>query len=197
MENKNISPMLTSNVSVREALGILSDPKSTPEDRQNSQQILRNVGREKVREIKSQMMRTGDYAAPEPNLKKGGKVYSKKMMQEGGLLQPVEGYNEITDPEKAIKRANRISKMEGDADKQMRSQKNSGLKDVPADKKGSLGKLPESVRNDMGYKKAGGSVKKKMAMGGKVAYKAKGGKVAPRGCGVAMRGYGKAMKKGK
>ena len=32
--------------------------------------------------------------------------------------------------------------------------------------------------------------------GGKVAYKAKGGKVAPRGCGVAMRGYGKAMKKG-
>jgi len=33
-----------------------------------------------------------------------------------------------------------------------------------------------------------------MKSGGKVAYKAKGGKVAPRGCGVAMRGYGKAMK---
>jgi len=33
-----------------------------------------------------------------------------------------------------------------------------------------------------------------MKSGGKVAYKAKGGKVVPRGCGVAMRGYGKAMK---
>jgi len=83
MENKNISPMLTSSASVREALGIMNDPQSTPEDRQNSQQILRNVGRAKVREIKKQMMRTGDYATPEPGLKKGGKVSSKKMAMGG------------------------------------------------------------------------------------------------------------------
>jgi len=111
----------------------------------------------------------------------------KKMMQEGGSLQSVEGYNEITDPEKAIERANRISKMEGASDKKMKAQQNSGLKDVPADKKDSLGKLPEKVRNGMGYKKAGGSVKKKMAMGGKVG----------RGCGASMRGGGSVMKYGK
>ena len=42
----------------------------------------------------------------------------------------------------------------------------SSLKDVPADKKG-LAKLPTEVRNNMGYKKNGGTVSKpKMKMGG-------------------------------
>jgi hypothetical protein len=41
------------------------------------------------------------------------------------------------------------------------------LKDVPADKEKSLGKLPTAVRNKMGFKKDGGSVgKPKMKMGG-------------------------------
>lgn len=39
------------------------------------------------------------------------------------------------------------------------------MKDVPADKEKSLGKLPTAVRNKMGYKKTGGSLKK-MKMGG-------------------------------
>ena len=39
--------------------------------------------------------------------------------------------------------------------------KKGGLKDVPATNKG-LGKLPENVRNRMGYKAYGGMMKKKM-----------------------------------
>ena len=35
------------------------------------------------------------------------------------------------------------------------------MKDVPADKMKSLGKLPSDVRNKMGYKKKGGAVKAK------------------------------------
>jgi hypothetical protein len=35
------------------------------------------------------------------------------------------------------------------------------MKDVPADKTDSLGKLPTKVRNKMGYKKGGGYMKKK------------------------------------
>ncbi len=35
------------------------------------------------------------------------------------------------------------------------------MKAVPANKKKSLGKLPEEVRNNMGFMKKGGSVKKK------------------------------------
>ena len=41
------------------------------------------------------------------------------------------------------------------------------MKDVPMNKKKSLGKLPETVRNNMGFKKAGGKVTK-MKDGGKV-----------------------------
>jgi len=34
------------------------------------------------------------------------------------------------------------------------------MKEVPEDKKSSLGKLPENVRNNMGFMKKGGKVKK-------------------------------------
>jgi len=37
--------------------------------------------------------------------------------------------------------------------------KNKKLKDIPADKKKSLGKLPEKVRNNMGYAKKGKMMK--------------------------------------
>ena len=46
------------------------------------------------------------------------------------------------------------------------------LKAVPADKEGSLGKLPTAVRNKMGFQKSGGKVKKAkmgcMSCGGKM-----------------------------
>jgi len=38
------------------------------------------------------------------------------------------------------------------------------MKEVPSEKKDSLGKLPEDVRNKMGYMKKGGKVKKGMHM---------------------------------
>lgn len=50
------------------------------------------------------------------------------------------------------------------------------LKAVPKDKEKSLGKLPEGVRNKMGFMKRGGKVKK-MGMGGEC-----------RGMGAATRG---------
>ena len=58
------------------------------------------------------------------------------------------------------------------------------LQDVPSNNKG-LGKLPTSVRNNMGFK----------ASGGKVIKKKHGGQIgAPRGTGAALRGYGKGYK---
>ncbi len=63
-------------------------------------------------------------------------------------------------------------------------------KPVPESNKG-LKKLPKDVRNKMGYMKDGGSAKKtaKGYSKGGVARKGK-----PRGVGVALRGYGKALK---
>ena len=40
------------------------------------------------------------------------------------------------------------------------------MKEVPADKKKSLGKLPTEVRNKMGFMKKGGSVKGKCKVDG-------------------------------
>ena len=97
----------------------------------------------------------------------------------------------VLDPYAAIERGNRMSKKEAGAAKAMNLQrlkktKKEALKSVPADNKG-LKKLPTKVRNKMGYKKAGGSMKKK-------GYKAGGSISKPRGVGIALRGYGKAMK---
>jgi hypothetical protein len=48
-----------------------------------------------------------------------------------------------------------------------KSKPNKDLKPVPKDKKKSLGKLPEKVRNRIGFAKTGGHIKK-MKNGGKV-----------------------------
>lgn len=89
----------------------------------------------------------------------------------------------LTDPGDAIERGNRIAEMEAGAAKAMEKKKK--LKSVPSGSKG-LKKLPPEARNKMGYKKAGGSMKKK-------GYKSGGSISKPRGVGCAMRGYGKAM----
>ena len=67
------------------------------------------------------------------------------------------------------------------------------MKDVPMDKKKSLGKLPTEVRNKMGFMKKGGMAKKKMMGGGMAMKYGHGGKVGkcPRD-GIAMRGKTKA-----
>lgn len=70
----------------------------------------------------------------------------------------------------------RIQEMEGREREAMKKMKRGGaLKTVPAGNKG-LAKLPTGVRNNMGYMKSGGKVKK-MGMGGKC-----------RGMGKAMQG---------
>jgi len=54
--------------------------------------------------------------------------------------------------------------------KKMMNEGGKMLKDVPKGNKG-LGKLPKSVRNDMGFKKDGGMMpNKKKMMGGGMAY---------------------------
>ena len=107
---------------------------------------------------------------------------SIKDMKRRDIVAKKEGG--VLDPYAALERGNRMSKMEAGAAKAMEKKK--GLKSVPADNKG-LKKLPPKVRNKMGYKKAGGSMKKK-------GYKSGGSISKPRGVGCAMRGYGKAMK---
>lgn len=85
----------------------------------------------------------------------------------------------------AVARGNRMSKMEAGAKKAMGRKAGGPLKEVPSDNVG-LKKLPSKVRNKMGYKKAGGYMKKK-------GYKSGGSVSKPRGVGVALRGYGKAL----
>ncbi len=82
----------------------------------------------------------------------------------------------------ALKRGNKINKMESEQDKELRDnplKKKSGgaLKSVPDGSKG-LSKLPTKVRNNMGYMKSGGKVKK-MKDGGMC-----------RGMGAATKGGG-------
>tara|TARA_R100000734_G_scaffold170_1_gene204 strand:- start:687 stop:908 length:222 start_codon:yes stop_codon:yes gene_type:complete len=61
--------------------------------------------------------------------------------------------------------------------KKMKSYKmGGGLKSVPAGNKG-LGKLPEGVRNKMGYKAMGGKIKTSYKKGGKMSYMKAGGPV--------------------
>jgi len=109
-------------------------------------------------------------------------MYGKKKMQKGGKISKGMEEDSTSMSEEKMKpvidSANRTSKMEAEAGKK--------LMEVPSNKKKSLGKLPPKVRNKMGYKKAGGSMKKK-------GYKSGGSVSKPRGVGCAMRGYGKAM----
>ena len=78
----------------------------------------------------------------------------------------------------ALERGNNIKKMEVEQDKELIKKKSGGaLKSVPAGSKG-LSKLPTKVRNNMGYMKSGGKVKK-MKDGGMC-----------RGMGAATKGGG-------
>ena len=69
------------------------------------------------------------------------------------------------------------------------------MKDVPMDKKKNLGKLPEEVRNKMGFKKAGGKVKK-MKDGGSTS-KRKVDPKKPEYRDLLMRGKPKPIQKPK
>ena len=99
----------------------------------------------------------------------------KKMYQSGGKVDK----KEVTDPMKALERATRVHKMEGEAAKK--------LMEVSKEKKKSMGKLPEKVRNKAGSKKKGGSMKK-MAYGGKVGSEC--GRPTGKGFGAARKRKG-------
>ena len=88
-------------------------------------------------------------------------------------------------PNPGNKKARYVLKERKDKDKPSGSQ---GGKPVPKNNKG-LPKLPKDVRNKMGYMNKGGMAKKGYSKGGAVKKKSK-----PRGVGVALRGYGKAMR---
>jgi hypothetical protein len=117
-----------------------------------------------------------------------GDVSKAGRLSKGGLTKNAKPKPKPTPPEDmgAVARGNRMSKMEAGAKKAMGRKAGGSLKEVPSDNSG-LKKLPSNVRNKMGYKKAGGFMKKK-------GYKAGGSIAKPRGVGCAMRGYGKAMK---
>jgi|VirMetMinimDraft_7_1064189.scaffolds.fasta_scaffold02298_15 hypothetical protein len=85
----------------------------------------------------------------------------KKKMKEGGMskMKPAK-------PAELVKKVTSTEKQKMDSAKQM-AMGGKVMKDVPVDKKKGLGKLPEEVRNKMGFKKAGGKVKK-MKDGGDV-----------------------------
>ena len=69
------------------------------------------------------------------------------------------------------------------------------MKDVPMDKKKSLGKLPTEVRNKMGFKKAGGKVK--MKDGGTPRDRLKPAQRAPKYRDLLMRGEPKPIRRPK
>ena len=116
--------------------------------------------------------------------KKSGGYFKKDIDRGTSRARPKK---KPTPPEDmgAIARGNRMSKMEAGSKKAMGRKAGGSLKEVPSDNVG-LKKLPSKVRNKMGYKKAGGYMKKK-------GYKSGGSVSKPRGVGVALRGYGKAL----
>ena len=127
---------------------------------------------------------------PEFAVKKAvGKMVKKKMMAGGKMVK--KGYA----AGKMVKKM-----MAGGKTKKGYSMGKKVLKDVPAGNKG-LGKLPEEVRNKMGFNAKGGAikkmaggkmVKKMMAKGKMVKGGAKGGKkktkAKVRGAGIARKG---------
>ena len=119
---------------------------------------------------------------------KGGGMMKSKMSSKGGKMggKMVRGYKDGDEVKKTEnKKVRYVLKERKDKDKPSGSQ---GGKPVPKNNKG-LSKLPKDVRNKMGYMNKGGMAKKGYSKGGAVKKKSK-----PRGVGVALRGYGKAMR---
>ena len=105
-----------------------------------------------------------------PKNKAGGGMMKSKMASKGGMMKA-----------KGMAKGGKMAK---------KGYASGGVakKPVPPENKG-LKKLPKDVRNKMGYMKGGGMAKKGYSKGGAVKKKSK-----PRGVGVALRGYGKAMR---
>jgi len=97
----------------------------------------------------------------------------KKKMKDGGMAKKVHDttmrYMKDMDPANYSKSVKNFKKDYDSVSKKIKESMKTGksgmkaggmaMKDVPMDKKKNLGKLPEEVRNKMGFKKAGGKVK--------------------------------------
>ena len=131
-----------------------------------------NVGEGRKRRLKRRLGRVEIRMAQG---KAGGGMMKSKMASKGGMMKA-----------KGMAKGGKMAK---------KGYASGGVakKPVPPENKG-LKKLPKDVRNKMGYMKGGGMAKKGYSKGGAVKKKgsARGGK--PRGVGVALRGYGKAMR---
>ena len=104
----------------------------------------------------------------------------KKKMKDGGMARKVHDATmramkdiDPADYSKSVKNFKKdyesVSKKIKESMKTGKSGMKAGgmaMKDVPMDKKKNLGKLPEEVRNKMGFNKAGGKVKKMKEGGG-------------------------------
>ena len=117
-----------------------------------------------------------------PKNKAGGGMMKSKMASKGGKMggkmAPGYQYGGVADKARGMGKGTKKMNTGGMANKKPVPESNKGLK-----------KLPKDVRNKMGYMKNGGMAKKGYSKGGAVKKKSK-----PRGVGVALRGYGKAMK---
>ena len=117
-----------------------------------------------------------------PKNKAGGGMMKSKMASKGGKMggkmAPGYQYGGVADKARGMDKGTKKMNTGGMANKKPVPESNKGLK-----------KLPKDVRNKMGYMKNGGMAKKGYSKGGAVKKKSK-----PRGVGVALRGYGKAMK---
>ena len=169
-----------------------------------------NVGEGRKRRLKRRLGRVERRMAQG---KAGGGMMKSKMSSKGGKMggKMVRGYKDGDEvkktenkkvryvlkkrkeedkvsnytPNPGNKKARYVLKERKDEDKPGSRQ---GGKPVPKNNKG-LPKLPKDVRNKMGYMNKGGMAKKGYSKGGAVKKKSK-----PRGVGVALRGYGKAMR---
>lgn len=147
-------------------------------------------GRKKAKGTAVKKAKGGSMMKPPPKMAKGGSMMKPKPpgMKGGGGLNT----KDPTLPEGKFRRG-------GGVKKKVTPRKNTrqvdltvpdesgGRKTVPASNPG-LKKLPEEVRNRMGYKKMGGPVKKskggpmrKMAKGGPMRKMAKGGSMYKKG----------------
>ena len=179
-----------------------------------------NVGEGRKRRLKRRLGRVERRMAQG---KAGGGMMKSKMSSKGGKMggKMVRGYKDGDEvkktenkkvryvlkkrkeedkvsnytPNPGNKKARYVLKERKDKDKPSGKMAKKGYatggvakKPVPPENKG-LKKLPKDVRNKMGYMKGGGMAKKGYSKGGAVKKKSK-----PRGVGVALRGYGKAMR---
>ena len=137
---------------------------------------------------------------PEFAVKKAaGKMVKKKMMAGGKMVKKMMAGGKTKKGYAAGKMVKKKMMAGGKMVKKGYANGKKVLKDVPAGNKG-LGKLPEEVRNKMGFNAKGGAikkmaggkmVKKMMSGGGKAKGMANGGKKKSK---PKVRGAGKAIK---